>query len=68
MDANGIDWRIHTHAQTPHGFALAPGRILRTNAYFFLQDSWRVISCTQYATNPNQGIRTCCKKVTQVIF
>lgn len=25
MDANGIDWRIHTHAQTPHGFALAPG-------------------------------------------
>ncbi|CAE7519507.1 unnamed protein product [Symbiodinium sp. CCMP2592] len=25
MDAIGIDWRIHTHAQTPHGFALAPG-------------------------------------------
>ena len=25
MDAVGIDWRIHHHAQTPHGFALAPG-------------------------------------------
>lgn len=25
MDAHGIDWRFYNHAQTPHGFALAPG-------------------------------------------
>lgn len=25
MDAAGIDWRVNNHAQTPHGFALAPG-------------------------------------------
>ncbi|CAE7553633.1 unnamed protein product [Symbiodinium pilosum] len=25
MDVAGIDWRFHNHAQTPHGFALAPG-------------------------------------------
>merc|ERR1712137_462925 len=25
MDAVGIDWRVHNHARTPHGFALPPG-------------------------------------------
>uniref|UniRef100_A0A7S1RPQ9 Dienelactone hydrolase domain-containing protein n=1 Tax=Alexandrium catenella TaxID=2925 RepID=A0A7S1RPQ9_ALECA len=27
MDAHGIDWRFHRHAQARHGFALPPGMI-----------------------------------------
>merc|ERR1719401_2726733 len=27
MDAQGIDWRFHNHARTPHGFALSPAII-----------------------------------------
>lgn len=42
MDSQGIDWRFHNHARTPHGFALAPGVI--SNEYVEAADRRSTLS------------------------
>merc|ERR1712080_300263 len=42
MDECGIDWRFNNHAQTPHGFALAPGLI--SSAYVEAADRRSTLS------------------------
>merc|ERR1712032_1160317 len=47
MDSEDIDWQFHTHARTPHGFALAPG--LLSSVYTEAADRRSTLSISLFA-------------------